>query len=662
VTRVLPVRTVLLLDTTPGMLRALQWLAAGVPEQELEVARDHAMTTLRYLARAEIAFPNVSRTASLVGGRAEQPTPRHFITLPLVIHGQVFGVFQLEGARAFGERDLLFVSVIVNQLAVALDRHHVKLVLERTRREAERANWQLRNLQTIADVALEGATLDESLVAVLTAMCEMFCTDAAAVLLASEDGKLLRHRASVGLEVTSELDIAVGVGAAGKIAAGTSVVMFEELTAVDAVSTTLLANGLHALLGAPMYARNHLTGVVYVASRKGRAYSDEEQQLLGMIASRLGLIIDNATLYEQALAAIRGRDAVMGIVSHDLRNPLNAIQMCTDLIEGDEPRLAKPVAIIKRSVDMMVRLINDLRDVGSIETGHLSIQPRSEPSLALVREAIEGVRDAADRKAIHFATQLPSHDHVLACDRIRVIQVLTNLLSNAIKFTPDGGKITVSLKEDAPGTVRFSIEDTGAGISEADLLRVFDRYWQAGATAHLGTGLGLAIAKGIVEAHGGTIEVASRLGRGTTFSFTLPVAKGEPAHAPEPVAPQPIARPVRVLIVDDEPNALSALAELLEDEGFVVETATNGFDALPKVGEFAPDILVVDVEMPGLRGDDLVRKVREHHAELPVVLMTGHGDHVVATARVELGAGFVGKPLDIGELVTAIHHGLAKDR
>ncbi|HEX7702531.1 MAG TPA: response regulator, partial [Kofleriaceae bacterium] len=118
----------------------------------------------------------------------------------------------------------------------------------------------------------------------------------------------------------------------------------------------------------------------------------------------------------------------------------------------------------------------------------------------------------------------------------------------------------------------------------------------------------------------------------------------------------------RVLVVDDEPNALSALATLLEDEGFVVETAANGLVALAKVREFAPDILVVDVEMPGLKGDDLVRKVREDITELPVILMTGHGDHVVAAARIELGASYVAKPFGIDELVSAIYRGLGKER
>lgn len=114
-----------------------------------------------------------------------------------------------------------------------------------------------------------------------------------------------------------------------------------------------------------------------------------------------------------------------------------------------------------------------------------------------------------------------------------------------------------------------------------------------------------------------------------------------------------------MLVVDDEPNALSALASLLEDKGFIVEVAADGLAALPKVREFAPDILVVDVEMPGLKGDGLVRKVREDHAQLPVILMTGHGEQVVATARMELDAAYIGKPFGIDELVSAIRDALS---
>jgi signal transduction histidine kinase len=661
-TQVLPVRTVVLLDMTQGVHRALQWAATGIPGPELEAARDHAQTTLRYLARDDRGSASVvSRVATLVGGVVEQTAPRHFITLPLVIHDEVFGVFQVEGARALDERDLLFINVVINQLAIALDRHHVQLVLETTRVEAERANRRLRELQAISEAALEGETLDASLAAVLPVMRSIFGTDAAAVLLASADGKMLRRRASVGLD-DSDLDVAVGTGAAGRIAAGTTPMFFDDLDDLEGVSPALLSSGMRSLLGAPMCARNRMAGVVYVASRLGRVFAYDEVQLFELVAHRIGTIIDNAALYEQALAAIRSRDALMGVVSHDLRNPLSAIQMCTELLATDDPELVKPVAIIKRSVDVMVRLIADLRDVGSIEAGHLSIRTRPEASAGLVRDAIEGIKDAAAKKSLHVAVELPARDCILDCDRIRIIQVLTNLLSNAIKFTPQGGSIKLSMTEGGPGHARFSVEDTGGGIAEADLPHVFDRYWQAEATAHLGTGLGLAITKGIVDAHGGEISVVSRVGQGTTFSFTLRLAPDEAARA-SARSPQPAAgaAAARVLVVDDEANSLSALASLLEDAGFLVETATDGLAALPKVRDFVPDILIVDVEMPGLKGDDLVRKVREDRSELPVILMTGHGNRVVATARMELGAAYISKPLDIDELVAAIHRGLGKE-
>jgi signal transduction histidine kinase len=531
VTRVLPVRTVVLLDTTQGVHRALQWAATGIPGAELEAARDHALQTLRYLTRDDLGSPNVvSRVAALAGGLVEQPAPRHFITLPLVVHDQVFGVFQLEGASAFGERDLLFIDVVANQLAVALDRHHVQLELETARFEAERANRQLRDLQAISDAALEGTTLDESLAAVLPAMRSMFGADAAAVLLASADGKTLRRRASIGLDDASDLEVAVGAGAAGRIAAGTTAMYFDDLAEVEGMSPALQSRGIRSLLGAPMHARNRMIGVVHVASRRERGFTHDELQLVEMVADRIGTILDNAALYEHALAAIRGRDAVMGVVSHDLRNPLNAIQMCTELLAVDAPQLVKHVAIIKRSVDVMDRLIADLRDIGSIEAGHLSIQTRPEAAAGLVRDALEGIQDAAAQKSLRLAVTMPTRDRILDCDRIRIIQVLTNLLSNAIKFTPQGGSITLSMTEVGPGHARFSVEDTGAGIAEADLPRVFDRYWQASATAHLGSGLGLAITKGIVEAHGGAISVESRLDHGTTFSFTLRLAADEAAR------------------------------------------------------------------------------------------------------------------------------------
>lgn len=523
VTRVLQARTAVLLDGQE-LQRVLLWAAAGIAPTVLEEAREHASKTLGYLTGGEIASASVvSRAAVLPGGAAAATVPRHFVTLPLVAHGRVIGVFQLEGAVAFDEADLLFINVVVNQLAVALDRYHVQRALEASRAEVERANRRLRDLQAIAEAALEGATFDESLSAVLRALRSVFATDVAAVLLASTDGKTLRRRMSIGLIDDSEDERSVGSSAAGRIAAGGTARAFDDLDTLEGVSP-LRENRIRSLLGAPMHARNRLIGVVYVASRDRRKFADDERQLLELAADRIGTIVENANLYEHALAAIRSRDAVLSIVSHDLRNPLSTVQMSIELLPADDPELTRPVSIIKRSVDVMVRLVSDLRDVASIEAGHLAMTIRAEDSRSLVHDAVEGVQAAAAKKSVRIDVRLPERELVLDCDRIRITQVLTNLLTNAIKFTPAEGSITISLVA-ADDHARFSVADSGSGIAEAELPPVFDRYWQAKATAHLGTGLGLTIAKGIVEAHGGTISVASRIDHGTTFSFTVPLAR-----------------------------------------------------------------------------------------------------------------------------------------
>ncbi len=653
-TRTLSLRTAVLTYMMEGLDRAFTWAATGVGPLEAHEALDHARTTLAPAARAPTQ--EISRSDVLPGGVAGQRRGELcFVAIPLsLVDGEVFGVFQLEGATGFDSRDLLFIGAVANQLAVALDRHHVRLQLEIARSEVEQANRRLRDLQTISKAALGGATLDESLPVVLHVISAMFATDAAEVLLTSADGKPLRRHTSIGLAGADDANVAV---ATGRIAATGTSMVFDHLD--ELVDGTLRPDGIRSLIGAPLRARNRVTGVVYVGSRGLRGFSHDELQFLEIVADRIGTIIDNGALYDQALASIRSRDAVMGLVSHDLRNPLNTIQLCTELFATDDPQLTKPVSIIKRSVDLMLRLITDLGDIGSIEAGHLSIRTGSEDALTVVRDAIEGVQAAASGKLLRLEARLSAHDLVLACDRLRVIQVLTNLLSNAIKFTPQGGSITITISEAERGYARVSVEDTGSGIPEGSLPHVFDRYWQAQKTAHLGTGLGLAIAKGIVEAHGGTMSVESCVGHGTTFSFTLPLARdpaGLPIHA---VADR--AGP-RVLVVDDEPNTLSALAALLAEEGFVVETAADGLQALRMVRELAPDILIVDVEMPGLNGPDLVRKVREYLAELPVILMTGHDHHILVTVQNELRASYIGKPLEIDDLVSAIHRELAKER
>jgi PAS domain S-box-containing protein len=225
--------------------------------------------------------------------------------------------------------------------------------------------------------------------------------------------------------------------------------------------------------------------------------------------------------------ANRARDEVLGVVSHDLRNPLSAIAMCARALgSAQADRGQQLLTTITESTEWMNRLIQDLLDVANIDRGQLSLERRPESPRAMLDQAIHMfAMEAADQRIRLSSTLEPdaSHIHVQA-DAARVVQVLGNLVRNAIKFTPDGGEVELSATRRGSNVV-FSVRDTGRGISAEAQARVFDRYWHSRGDARTrGTGLGLSISKGIVEAHGGRIWVDSIEGQGSTFSFTLPVA------------------------------------------------------------------------------------------------------------------------------------------
>ncbi len=234
-----------------------------------------------------------------------------------------------------------------------------------------------------------------------------------------------------------------------------------------------------------------------------------------------------ATDIDAQRAAIRSRDDLLATVSHDLRGPLSAILLATEMLEEDN-RGRREIAVIGRSVKRMERLIQDLLDMASIESGHLSVAPAPRVVDELVEEAIDSIQPMAHAKTISLLSDVAVADIPVHCDRQRVLQVFSNILGNAVKFTPTAGKISVLARRPDPQFVKFAITDTGPGIEPEQLPFVFDRFWQAKDTAKAGTGLGLAICKGIIQQHGGSIWVESTVGVGTTFFFTLPVAPAAP--------------------------------------------------------------------------------------------------------------------------------------
>jgi light-regulated signal transduction histidine kinase (bacteriophytochrome) len=247
---------------------------------------------------------------------------------------------------------------------------------------------------------------------------------------------------------------------------------------------------------------------------------------------RYAIEVDLGRQVVQKQQAVEARDDLVAVVSHDLKNPLAAIQVHTGLIlravsseeGGPWRRVQSSMERIQRSTERMNTLIRDLLDLARIEAGRFTVSTKPEPIEGLMEECLEILTPLAEQKHIRLSHSVSGSNLLVAADRERIFQVLSNILGNAIKFTPEQGAISLSVNPEG-NVIRFAIRDTGPGIPREQLPQIFNRYWQARKQESKGTGLGLYIVKGIIEAHGGRVWADSEEGRGSTFYFTLPVAR-----------------------------------------------------------------------------------------------------------------------------------------
>ena len=294
--------------------------------------------------------------------------------------------------------------------------------------------------------------------------------------------------------------------------------------------------GLRSCIIVPLIARQRTLGALtlFTSDASGRRYHESEVAVAKELGRRAGIALDNARLYNESQQAIRTREEVLAIVSHDLRNPLNTIDLtAAHLLEdyGSIPGPRRHLEVIRRSAERMEHLINDLLDMATIDAKGLSLHLSSQRVAKLVTDVVETHESLAAERGVKLVIETELGDERLRCDRDRIEQVFANLLGNAIKYCRPGDVVVVRAAI-VGGWVNFGVADTGPGITAEELPHLFQPYWAAKRElAKRGTGLGLYICKGIVEAHGGTIWVESEHGAGTTFCFTIPFAR---APTPRP--------------------------------------------------------------------------------------------------------------------------------
>jgi PAS domain S-box-containing protein len=462
-----------------------------------------------------------------------------------------------------------------------------------------------------------------------------------------------------------------------------------EAAAKDVEHLALLRKlSLRSAMVVAFKSRGRILGTMTFAyAESERRYSDHDLAFAEDFAHRAAMAIENALALRQvedarqhehrlradAEVASRAKDEFLAMVSHELRTPLNAILGWTVMLRSpDGPKsYERGLAVIERNARVQAKLIEDVLDVSRIISGKLALNLGPTSVVDAISASIETVTPAAQAKGIVVEASLPTEPLLITADAQRVQQVVWNLLSNAVKFTPKGGHVSIRARLEA-SDVSIEVRDTGEGIPPEAIGFVFEPFHQVDTSTtrrHGGLGLGLAIAKQLVTAHGGTVTAESPgVGRGATFVVSLPARASTPtvsqvrASTGESESEEsgiPRIDGLRVLVVDDEEDALAVVSQVLAAQGAEVHAVASAREAFDRLATLLPDVIVSDIGLPEEDGYSLIRRIRslpsERGGSTPAVALTAYARE--EDAHRAFAAGYqihVAKPIEPTELTTVV--------
>jgi signal transduction histidine kinase len=463
---------------------------------------------------------------------------RSELAVPLTVGDRLIGVMNVESlhVNCFTEYDQRLLLALAGQLAIIIEK-------ARLHQEMQRRLGEVSTLYSLAQHLSTSLDLSEVLDSIVSSLKQVLGCRSVNIWLVSRDTQELEIFAAAGLQTKwkKEARLKWGEGIAGQVAATAKPIYVPDTHDIDFI---FFDSAVRSLLCVPLITHERVIGALAIDKDVPYAFTSDDERLLTIAAAQAAVAIENARLYEdlrerakhleQAYAELQKvdqlKDELVQNVSHELRTPLTFIKGYIDLLlEGDMGQINEKqrmsLAIVSEKTNAITRLVSDIMFLQQIE--HESLQLANVDLADLAYKAVQGSRTATATAHITLQEIIPPDLPPVRADRDRINQVFDNLIGNAIKFSPEGGIITVQVQE-MDEKLQVSVSDSGIGIPEDKLGRVFERFYQVDGSATRkfgGAGLGLAIVRRIVEAHGGRIWVESQVGRGSTFSFTLPKAK-----------------------------------------------------------------------------------------------------------------------------------------
>jgi signal transduction histidine kinase/CheY-like chemotaxis protein len=599
----------------------------------------------------------------LEDGSAAQP-PASMIYLPLIAQDRILGVLSVQSFKknAYTEQHLSLLQNLAAYTTIALDNAGAYRVINEREHEIREQAAELATINRITQALSSQLDMDRLIQLVGDQVRDLFHAPIAYVSLLDRSTMMLNFPYTYGEDSQS---MPFGEGLTSQIVrTGQPLLINEDVDGSSArMGVSRVGRQAASYLGVPIPAGGETIGVISVQTteQEGR-FTEADQRLLSTVASAVGVAIYNARLFEdarQARAAAEQADAAkssfLSTVSHELRTPLTSVLGFAKIIRRrlEErifplvPEEDRKIQQTKRQVtdnlnvvvsegERLTKLIDDVLDLAKIEAGKLTWNMETVSAAEVIERAVAATASLFGARKLTLVQNVEPGLPTVTGDRDRLIQVVINLISNAVKFT-DSGSITCAagLRN---GEIVVSVTDSGIGIAPDDQAKVFEKFKQVGDTLTdrpKGTGLGLPICKEIVEYHGGRIWVESEIGKGSTFSFTLPVRAGV-APVPRAVdikslirqlgekvaSQQPQAK--SILVVDDDPNIRSLLQQELTEAGYVVRLAENGRQALALVREETPGLIILDVMMPEMNGFDVAAVLKNDPAtmDIPIIILS----------------------------------------